>query len=157
VKNGMVWTSVQVASKMASIKNIVLWNRQSGSRIDPSSRPGFIAMPSASANRLCDELKGYGVAPGNVRFFGQKNPKPDLQEYLTLTAQRRENQPAPDGVAEHQGRPVLYFVDEQRLAKAAPSAGGRLFREDDEPAELLAIFRQLACRGERAYLARIEW
>src|SRR5260370_16032887 len=113
-------------------------------------------MPSASAKWLRDELKGYGVAPENVRFFGQENPKPDLQEYLTLNARRREDQPAPDGVAEYQGRPVLYFVDERRLGRAAPPSGDSLFPDDDEPAALPVIFRQLACRSERAYLARID-
>lgn len=114
-------------------------------------------MPSVSANDLREELKGYGVAPENVHFFGQKSPRPELQDYLTLNALRQQNQPAPDGVAVYQGRPVLYFIDEQRLSHEATPSDGRLFPTgDDEPKELPVIFRQLACRGERVYLARIE-
>jgi hypothetical protein len=110
-------------------------------------------MPSASAGRLRDELKGYGVAPGNVRLFGQTRPEPDLQDYLALDALRRDNGPAPDGVAEFQGRPVLYFVDEQRLTSNTSPPAGELYSEDVLP----VIFRKLACRGERAYLARVEF
>jgi len=106
-------------------------------------------MPSPSAKRLGDELSGYGVAQENVRLFGQANPKPELQDYLTLNTLRRKNLPSPDGVAEHQGRPLLYFVDEQRLTKTS------LFEGD--AAELPVIFRQLACRGDRSYLARVQF
>ncbi|AWM41775.1 N-6 DNA Methylase [Gemmata obscuriglobus] len=109
-------------------------------------------MPSRSANQLRDELLGYGVAEDNVRIFGQQVPSPDLQDYLTLNSLRRKNRPSPDGVAEYQGRPVLYFVDEQRLGQQSPK--NNLFH--DEPDEIPIIFRQLACRGERVYLARID-
>ncbi|MGO8900485.1 MAG: class I SAM-dependent DNA methyltransferase [Isosphaeraceae bacterium] len=93
------------------------------------------------------------MAPERVRLFGQANPPPQLQDYLTLNALRRRNFPAPDGVAEHQGRPVLYFVDEQRLGGASSQPKQTLF---DDPADLPVIYRQLACRGERAYLARVQ-
>jgi len=112
-------------------------------------------MPSSSVTRIRDELTGYGVAKENVRLFGQENPKPELQEYLTLNALRRKNRPSPDGVAEHQGRPVLYFVDEQRLTRDASKRPRSLF--EDDLAELPVIFRQLACRGERSYLARVQF
>ena len=107
---------------------------------------------AAAAAHIRDELKSYGVAPENVRLFGDANPAPNLQDYLALNALRCGNRPAPDGVAEFQGRPVLYFVDEQRFTNAPPLAG-TLF--SDSEAELSVIFRQLACRGERAYLARV--
>ena len=107
-------------------------------------------MPVAA--HLLDKLEGYGVAPRNVRLFGEAHPKPNLQDYLALNNCRCVNHPAPDGVAEFQGRPVLYFVDEQRIANhTSPSAGG-LFGEGELP----VIFNQLACRGERVYLARVE-
>jgi hypothetical protein len=112
-----------------------------------------MAMPATAAKHLSQELEGYGVAPEKVRFFGLANPSPQLQDYLTLNALRSKNQPAPDGVAEHQGRPVLYFVDEQRLGRDASQPKQTLF---DEPTELPVIYRQLACRGERAYLARVQ-
>jgi SAM-dependent methyltransferase len=108
-------------------------------------------MPSASEKRLREGLEGCGVAEKNIRFFGQQHPKPNLQEYLTLNDLRWKNKPAPDGVAEHQGRPILYFVDEQRLTEESPQQN--LF----EPSQLPTIFRQLVCRGERAYLARVQF
>lgn len=111
-------------------------------------------MPSSSAERLQGELKGYGVPEENVRLFGQEIPRPDLQDYLALNSLRRTNRPAPDGVVEHQGRPLLYFIDEQRLSRDASRATTNLF--DDEADELPAIFRQLACRGERVHLARVQ-
>src|SRR5881392_1584174 len=110
-------------------------------------------MAPASGKRLREELQGYGVAQENIRLFGQDKPKPDLQEYLTLNALRRKDRPAPDGVAEYQGRPVLYFVDEQHLSKDKPKRD--LF--DDEPDQIPTIFRQIACRGERVYLARVQF
>lgn len=112
-------------------------------------------MPSPPATHLRDKLLGYGVAKESIRLFGQENPKPELQEYLTLNSLRRKNHPSPDGVAEHQGRPVLYFVNEQRLTRGAGKSKSSLF--DDDAAELPAIFRQLACRGERCYLARVQF
>ncbi|WP_020469795.1 HsdM family class I SAM-dependent methyltransferase [Zavarzinella formosa] len=110
-------------------------------------------MPAKSAKKIRDELHGYGVAKENVRIFGEENPKPDLQDYLTLNALRRKNRPAPDGVAEYQGRPLLYFVDEQRLTKSKPTQ----YLFDDEPDQIPTIFRQIACRGERVYLARVQF
>jgi SAM-dependent methyltransferase len=96
----------------------------------------------------------YGVPSKNIRLFG-RDPSPDLQDYLSLDRLRRENHPAPDGVAEYQGRPLLYFVDEQRLADESRAPQGNLYGEE-EPGDLRTIFRQIACRGERAYLARVE-
>jgi hypothetical protein len=123
---------------------------------DPPGRfSSRAAMASASARHCRDQLESYGVAKENVRLFGQQNPKPELQEYLTLNDLRRKNLPAPDGVAEHQGRPVLYFVDEQRLTQDTSKPKQTLF--DDDAIELPVIFRQLACRGERSYLARVQF
>src|SRR5580698_6835233 len=98
-------------------------------------------MPSASAKRMKEELEGYGVAPQNIRIFGQEKPKPDLQEYLTLNALRQKKQAAPDGVAEHQGKPILYFVDDDRLRDDQKTPQNSLF--DNESADLPVIFRQL--------------
>src|SRR5271154_2414456 len=101
-------------------------------------------MPSATTNHLRDELKSYGVAQDSVRLF-TGSTKPDHQEYLDLISVLRRAPDSPDGVAEAQGRPVLYFVDEIRLtATKAP------------PDEVInGIRSRLACRGENAYLARI--
>jgi len=110
-------------------------------------------MRSESKHRIEEELTAYGVPRQNIRRFGQ-NPEPDLQNYLTLNALRRNDRPSPDGVVEHQGRPLLYFVDEQRFIAPAP---GKLFIDQSEPAELALIVQQLACRGEPVYLARVEF
>jgi hypothetical protein len=102
-------------------------------------------MPSPAATRLRTELQGYGVAQTNVRIFSDA-PGPEHQEYLDLIAARDTSPDSPDGVAEAQGRPVLYFVDETRLT------GG-----DQSVTDLLNGVRgRLACRGERAYLARVQ-
>ena len=85
-------------------------------------------MAPRSAKNLREELEGYGVVAQNVRHFGQEKPKPDLQEYLTLNSLRRKNHPAPDGVVESQGRPILYFVDEQRLTKGSQVKAARLLK-----------------------------
>jgi hypothetical protein len=112
------------------------------------------AMPSVHPNRLTEELKSYGIAPERLHFFGETHQSPEIHEYLTLDALRRRSLPSPDGVAEHQGRPILYFVDEQRLGRTSPRPKQSLF--EDSPRELVTIFQQLACRGERAYLARVQ-
>src|SRR5256885_15417018 len=102
-------------------------------------------MPSASAKHLRDELKSYGATPEHVHLFSDK-PGPDHQDYLDLIAARDLAPDSPDGVAEAQGRPVLYFIDETRLTAAA------------QPVHQLinGVQDRLACRGEWAYLARVE-
>src|SRR5262249_37005268 len=102
-------------------------------------------MPSGSTNRLREELKSYGVAEGSVRLF-TGDADPDHQDYLDLISARHSVPDSPDGVAEAQGRPILYFVDETRLTETGQSTG-----------ELIdSVQSRLACRGERAYLARVE-
>lgn len=99
-------------------------------------------MPASAASRLRTELEGYGVAQSSVRIFSD-SPGPEHQEYLDLIAARDSS---PDGVAEAQGRPILYFVDETRLTATLQPA-----------TELLNGVRgRLACRGERSYLARVQ-
>lgn len=102
-------------------------------------------MPSASTNRLREELKSYGVAEGSVRLF-TGGADPDHQDYLDLILAWHSAPDSPDGVAEAQGRPILYFVDETRLTATRQPLG-----------ELIdGVRSRLACRGERAYLARVE-
>jgi hypothetical protein len=102
-------------------------------------------MPSASKQPLREELKSYGVAEEGVRLF-TGGTAPEDQDYLDLISARHSAPDSPDGVAEAQGRPILYFVDETRLTATDQPLG-----------ELIAGLRsRLACRGERAYLARIE-
>lgn len=100
--------------------------------------------------QLSSELSQYGIQAGgtHVRWF-KSDPKPELIEYLDLIHQD-ENETAysslPDGVAENQDRPLLFFVNEGSLADAA----------ETRDTQLLKMRRALACRGDRAYLAVVR-
>ncbi|HWB01395.1 MAG TPA: N-6 DNA methylase [Verrucomicrobiales bacterium] len=99
---------------------------------------------------LSSELSHYGVNPRSksVRWF-RDNATPELIDYLDLIEPRGPagaDQLMPDGVAENQERPLLYFVNESRLAQA-PEDGRR---------QVSNLRRTLACRGDRAYLAIVR-
>ena len=64
---------------------------------------------------LKSELQNYGVT--NIRLFGD-SVKPELLDYLDLVGSRESSGLLPDGVAESQGRPLLFFVNEGHLAQA---------------------------------------
>src|SRR5260221_3905560 len=99
---------------------------------------------------LRSELLNYGInsrGPG-VRWFGGK-ATPDSLEYLDLVEPSGPKEPdevMPDGVAENQGRPLLFFVNASRLVK--PS--------DEQQEQLKKLRRTLGCRGDRAYLAVVR-
>src|SRR5689334_8428097 len=95
--------------------------------------------------RLVEEISAYGATRDHVRLFSDI-PGPEHQEYLDLIAARQTASGTPDGVAEAQGRPILYFIDQTRLSEARA------------PVQQVVdgIRGRLACRGERAYLARVE-
>lgn len=99
---------------------------------------------ATSAMNLTSELQKYGISSSNVRKFGA-SAVPELLDYLDLIEGSDQMAMRPEGVAENQGRPILFFVDESNLA-IAPS---------DQETNLKKLRRTLACRGERAYLARI--
>lgn len=109
-------------------------------------------MPAKGALNLKAELLHYGVncSRGAVHFFDGKE-SPEHLDYLDLI-QRGANASGngetvqPDGVAENQTRPLLYFVNESRLGESSTAV----------EAQLGALRRNLACRGDRAYLARIR-
>ena len=63
---------------------------------------------------LKSELQNYGVT--NVRLFGD-SVKPELLDYLDLVEPPESSGLLPDGVAESQGRPLLFFVNESRLTQ----------------------------------------
>lgn len=92
---------------------------------------------------LKTELQNYGVT--NVRLFGD-SVKPELLDYLDLVEPREPSGLLPDGVAESQGRPLLFFVNESHLTQT-PAEQEKNYAE---------LRRKLACRGDRAYLARIR-
>lgn len=92
---------------------------------------------------LKTELQNYGVT--NFRLFGG-SAKPELLDYLDLVEPRELSGLLPDGVAESQGRPLLFFVNESHLTQTPAE-------QEKNYAELRC---KLACRGDRAYLARIR-
>jgi hypothetical protein len=92
---------------------------------------------------LKTELQNYGVT--NFRLFGG-SAKPELLDYLDLVEPREPSELLPHGVAESQGRPLLFFVNESNLTQTPV----------EQEKNLDELRRKLACRGDRAYLARIR-
>jgi len=90
------------------------------------------------------QLRDYGITPGITRTLGT-SASPELLDYLDLVEPRREHALLPNGVAESAGRPLLFYVNETRLALSPTEQETRLSK----------LRRELACRGERAYLARV--
>lgn len=93
------------------------------------------------------ELSKYGLPESNIRLFNAPE-SPDLLDYLDLTKlkeQRKQEKLLPDGVAESQGRPLLFFVNESQLS----------IPPEEKEVEFVNLRRILACRGDRAFLARI--
>ncbi|MCX6000345.1 MAG: N-6 DNA methylase [Chloroflexi bacterium] len=96
---------------------------------------------------LRDELRKYGLNSGSIRLFGD-SASPELLDYLDLVEQRGRDgrkELLPHGVVESQGRPLLFFVNENRLS----------LTPEEKKAEFGHLRRILACRGDRAYLARV--
>jgi predicted RNA methylase len=93
---------------------------------------------------LTTELRQYGIDDGSVRTFGSSTA-PELLDYLDLVEPRKPEVLLPHGVAESQGRPLLFFVDESRPALIAV----------EQETKLRNLRRILACRGARSYLARV--
>jgi len=112
----------------------------------PSTLPRS-AMSSSETAQLRDRLRHYGVPPDrpSVKFFTE-GPRPELIEYLDLVQSRREGEFLPDGVAESQGKPLLYFVNDSRLAQP----------QEQRDSQLRRLRRALGCRGQRAYLAVVK-
>ncbi len=99
---------------------------------------------------LTRELSHYGVnaRSRSVRWL-RNEATPELLDYLDLVEPKstRDSQAImPDGVAENQDRPLLYFLDAGRLATDA--------KLQDE--QVAGLQRALACRGDRAYLAIVR-
>jgi len=93
---------------------------------------------------LPSELQKYGIVRESVKTFGGLQA-PDMLDYIDLVERPNAAAPRLDGVAESQGRPLLFYVDENRLAIPA----------EDQRVQLREIRRSLACRGARTYLARV--
>ncbi len=107
-------------------------------------------MPSVVTANVKTELPYYGIncrGPG-VRWLGGK-ATPEALDYLDLvepSGPREADEVMPDGVAENQGRPLLFFVNASRLAQVP----------DARKAQLRKLRRNLGCRGDRAYLAVVR-
>jgi len=106
-------------------------------------------MPANGQAFLRRELTAYGVQSKSLTLFGSA-ASPELVDYLDLVpnggARASRAKVLPDGVAESQGRPLLYVVSRARLAVDA--------RRHD--AEIRELRRTLGSRGERSYLAIVE-
>ena len=102
-------------------------------------------MPRSGTMNLKNELANYGVSHRCIRMLGD-SPQPGILDYLDLVEPRRAQPAFLDGVAESQGRPLLFFVNESRLAQPEP----------EKQKQLQQLHRALACRGDRAFLARVR-
>jgi hypothetical protein len=107
-------------------------------------------MPSGRTLNLTVEVESYGVPGRSFRDLGG-SASFDLLDYLDLLQQHDAGQSQaddllPDGVAESRGRPLLFIVNESRLAQSPA----------EQEKQLGKLRRKLACRGDRAYLARIR-
>ena len=95
--------------------------------------------------QLETELRQYGVPPKSLKAFSCP-PRPELVDYLDLVNPRSREELMPDGVAESQGKPLLFYVSESNLA-TSPDGEQQLQR---------LRRRTLGCRGQRAYLAVVR-
>ena len=101
---------------------------------------------SANTADLITDLQAYGVSRESLRLFDGSIEPEHCIDYLDLIGEdRRKTEPLPDGVAESQGRPLLYFINESRLAES----------DDEKNHQFYRLRRSIANRGDRAYLARI--
>src|ERR1039458_7175858 len=123
-----------------------LWRASS-----PATRyPAHESMRNGGRLDLRAEVQCYGVSSRSFHdLAGQASS--GLLDYLDLfrwdgDIQAETVDLRPDGVAESQGRPLLFVVNESRLAQDP--------REQEQ--QLTVLRHNLACRGDRAYLARIR-
>jgi len=102
-------------------------------------------MSDLMAGYIDGELSEYGVPSHSIQLLTE-GASPHLIEYLDLVEPRGNHALMPDGVVESQGRPLLFVVDEGKLA---------LSSQEQETA-YQRLRHVLACRGQRAYLARLR-
>ena len=105
-------------------------------------------MPAPRTINLASELPRYGIGKKGVKWFKDK-ATPAQIDYLDLIEPQgplADRLVRPDGVVENQERPLLFFVNQGRLA-AAP---------EEQQQQIHDLRRALACRGDRAYLAIIR-
>lgn len=98
---------------------------------------------SAPAPTVLTVAARCGVPGENLRSL-RNGESPQVSEYLDLLP--RKNTVTPDAVGELRDRPLLYFVQRDRLSSDAKQYSH----------ELHTLRRALGSRGERAYLAIVE-
>lgn len=107
-------------------------------------------MTSAGTFDVRAGIQSYGVSSRSFLDLGGAASL-GLLDYLDLLQRDGGRRPVaksllPDGVAESQGRPLLFIVNESRLAQTP----------GEQEQQIKTLRRKLACRGDRAYLARIR-
>jgi hypothetical protein len=90
---------------------------------------------------------GCGVPKESVKLF-RSTPEPELLNYLDLCPEHdgHDTRVLPDGVAESRERPLLYFIENDRLSAETTQQREQLRR----------LRRTLGSRGERAFLAVVH-
>jgi type I restriction-modification system DNA methylase subunit len=105
-------------------------------------------MPGPRSINSVSELPRYGIGKESVQWFKEK-ATPAQIDYLDLIEPQgplADQLVRPDGVVENQERPLLFFVNQGRLAEAPV----------EQRQQIHDLRRALACRGDRAYLAIIR-
>ena len=107
-------------------------------------------MPGAGSLNLKEAVQSYGISSRSLLDLGGAASS-ELLDYLDLLKRAEGGESSadnllPDGVAESQGRPLIFIVNESRLARTP----------QEQNQQLSTLRRKLACRGDRAYLARIR-
>ena len=90
---------------------------------------------------------GCGVPKESVKLF-RSTPEPELLNYLDLCPEHdgHDTRVLPDGVAESRERPLLYFIENDRLSAETTQQREQLRR----------LRRTLGSRGEHAFLAVVH-
>lgn len=104
----------------------------------------------AGTLNLNEAIQSYGISSRSLINLGGAASS-ELLDYLDLFPRAGGSKTAttdllPDGVVESQGRPLLFIVNESCLAQTL----------DEQQHQLGELRLKLACRGDRAYLARIR-
>ena len=97
-----------------------------------------------------DDLLALGASESSIRWLAK--PSADSIRYLDIVESRsdrhgRQPMAQPSAVVEFEGQPLVYVVDNRALAN-----GGGVGRDEIEQ-----TLRLLACRGDEAYLAILEY
>jgi type I restriction-modification system DNA methylase subunit len=105
-------------------------------------------MSSSHTLNIGAELPRYGIGRESIHFF-QERATPEQIDYLDLIEPQgplADRLVRPDGVVQNQERPLLFFVNQGRLAQSP----------DEQHQQIGDLRRALACRGDRAYLAIVR-